>query len=109
MSDLLDSDGYPTDAALARLRDWPTTDLPGAFAFAAELWKYPDYFKIGTEEIEAHTGGWSGNESVVGAMQDNLMLWTLCWKESRRGGHYKFEIPVNFRKPALAPKKGEPK
>jgi hypothetical protein len=39
------------------------------------------------------TGGWSGNESIIRAMQENNhMLWTLNWVQSRRGGHYIFEL-----------------
>ena len=92
------SDEYPTDAQLAMLKAWPTTDLRGAFEFARALWAYPDYFSSEGRTFSISTGGWSGNENIIGAMQDNLMLWTLCWQESRRGGHYKFEIPVNFDK-----------
>lgn len=92
----MDADGYPDDAELARIKDWPTTDLRGAFEFVRSLWRYPDYFSSEGRAYSISTGGWSGNESVINAMQDNLMLWTLCWQESKRGGHYKFEVPVNF-------------
>ena len=36
------------------------------------------------------TGGWSGNEDLIGAMQNNAMLWIMTWVSSRRGGHYTF-------------------
>ena len=38
------------------------------------------------------TGGWSGNESIIRAMERNGMMWHLNWVQSRRGGHYIFEI-----------------
>lgn len=40
------------------------------------------------------TGGWSGNEDVIDALEDSEgMFWTVCWQESKRGGAYQFEIP----------------
>ena len=41
--------------------------------------------------MEYHTGGWSGNEQIVGAMQKTY-FWVFYWQLSRRGGHYWFEI-----------------
>jgi len=39
---------------------------------------------------ELHTGGWSGNEEIIRAMQDNRVWWGMFWESSRRGGHYEF-------------------
>lgn len=39
------------------------------------------------------TGGWSGNEDLIRAMEQNWMIWSLTWVQSRRGGHYIFEDP----------------
>jgi len=36
------------------------------------------------------TGGWSGNEELIGAMRMNFILWSQWWWSSRRGGHYVF-------------------
>ena len=38
------------------------------------------------------TGGWSGSEDVICAMEENYMFWMCCWISSLRGGHYVFEI-----------------
>ena len=38
------------------------------------------------------TAGWSGNETIIRAMQKNIMMWQLNWVQSRRGGHYIFEL-----------------
>ena len=38
------------------------------------------------------TGGWSGNEAIIQAIQENRIFWSMCWQESRRGGHYKFDL-----------------
>ena len=96
---------YPTDADLARIEAWPATDLRGLFDFVRELWSYPDFWgEIGAPagcipatRIDTHitcsTGGWSGNESLIDALQSNLAAWLLTWYSSRRGGHYEFRIP----------------
>ena len=43
------------------------------------------------------TGGWSGNEDVIDALEDSEgMFWIVCWQESKRGGAYQFEIPEGF-------------
>ena len=108
-NELLDDDGYPTDAALDAIKLWHFTDARGWFKFieglwwhSSMLWKEDDVphdlrsFK-GYEDKMVHrywisTGGWSGNESIIRAMQENNhMLWTLTWVQSRRGGHYIFE------------------
>jgi hypothetical protein len=39
------------------------------------------------------TGGWSGNESLIEALQRNHIFWSLCWMKSERGGHFVFEVP----------------
>ena len=38
------------------------------------------------------TGGWSGNESIIHSMQKADFMWNLNWVQSRRGGHYIFEL-----------------
>jgi len=103
--DLIDSDGYPTDEALDIIREWTfqmsDRDL---FEFIKSIWWMPDW---GWKECEAidertgeksycyyiSTGGWSGNESIIQAMQENKwMFWHMHWVQSRRGGHYIFEL-----------------
>lgn len=89
-----DEDGYPTTQALARVRMWDWKDLPGWFAYIQTLWRYDDYIRSEGAEWKLSTGGWSGNESIVGAMGQNQMAWLISWRSSRRGGHYTFEIPA---------------
>ncbi len=101
--DMFDEDGYPTEQALEIVNLWHWDDIPGWFKFIKELWWSPDM--LWTEKTESHdykkdksvhryyisTGGWSGNESIIHAMQKSEMNWHLTWVQSRRGGHYIFE------------------
>ena len=91
----MDDDGYPEDDELDKIRTW---DFHLGFLplmdYVKSLWNWNDtYFcQIDENHFELHTGGWSGNEEIIGAMKQNTMFWLLCWEESRRGGHYKFEV-----------------
>ena len=104
--DMLDDDGYPTDAALSIIESWPYKDPKGWFKFIVSLWNYVDYGW--SEEIVPHeyrkkmvhrytisTAGWSGNESIIRAMEKNDILWHFTWLQSRRGGHYIFEYVID--------------
>lgn len=108
-NEMLDDDGYPTGAALDVIELWHWTDAKGWFKFIEGLWHLRSW---GWKEVdETHewnkleqykdrivhryyisTAGWSGNESIIHAMNHNEMMWHLNWVESRRGGHYIFEL-----------------
>lgn len=105
INDALDEDGYPTDEALDLIENWSMMDSKGLFEFIKSIWWAPDYGWC--EKDEPHewkentvvhryyisTGGWSGNESIIRAMENNKhFFWTLNWVQSRRGGHYIFEL-----------------
>jgi hypothetical protein len=40
--------------------------------------------------MELKTGGWSGNEDIINALQQNVVFWTKYWRTSKRGGFYAF-------------------
>ena len=100
----LDEDGYPTDNALELIAKWPSSDAKGWFEFIENIWHLkswgwkekdePHDWKENTMVHRYHisTAGWSGNESIIRAMQSNEMMWHLNWVQSRRGGHYIFEL-----------------
>lgn len=46
-----------------------------------------------TGSLHLTTGGWSGNEDVVAAMEANPVLWGACWLSSHRGGLHVFRPP----------------
>jgi len=105
----VNDDGYPTDDALEIIKLWHWDDARGWFKFIESLWAYHGWgWK---EKDEPHewedlkqykdktvhryyisTAGWSGNESIIRAMQKNDFMWHLNWVQSRRGGHYIFEL-----------------
>jgi hypothetical protein len=109
MLDSDDSDDYPTAEELARVREWPWQDSPRLFEFIKGIWYMPDWGwrEEETKDITGQpargfkisTAGWSGNESLIEALEANHMAWALTWVSSRRGGHYEFEIPRALVKP----------
>ncbi len=101
---LRDEDGYPTEAALQIIEIWHWRDVPGWFAFIKSMWAYADwgwseqdttYKDKPIREYHISTAGWSGNESIIRAMQKNYMLWHDTWVQSRRGGHYIFKYDTD--------------
>lgn len=100
----LDEDGYPTDAALRLIEIWWHDDVDGWFEYIRKIWHLaswgwhseivPHTFRE-DEKVTRYnisTAGWSGNESIIYAMEKNWMLWNKTWVQSRRGGHYIFEV-----------------
>jgi len=85
------------EAAMEKIRAWPWKDPRGLFAYLRSLWAYADW---GWHEKETKratffhisTAGWSDNEALIGALEENRMIMFLCWVQSRRGGHYVFRI-----------------
>jgi hypothetical protein len=92
-------EGYPTDATLDAIRAWPIekfADCEALLEFVGRAWWAPNYFHRRRESScrwTVSTSGWSGNESLIEAMQANSMFWALSWVSSARGGHYEFETP----------------
>ena len=89
-------DGYPDKRELARIKKWDVVKDPlGLVWYVRDHWDQDDWgfhFNPETGALELHTGGGSGNESIIRALQGNLMFWTLCWQKYERGGHYRFEV-----------------
>lgn len=93
----MDEDGYPEDEELETIKTWDhKKGWPALMEYVQSLWHWgPDYFHPQAHcegRWEAHTGGWSGNESIIGALMENQLFWVMCWLQSRRGGHFEFEV-----------------
>lgn len=102
-----DADGYPTEETLDALRDWPTADPVGALDFLKAAW-VTAYGSV-AHDISAHeaavllagredrflrlaTGGWSGNESLLGTFRESFIGY-LTWRLSAAGGLHIFRYP----------------
>jgi hypothetical protein len=88
----MDDDGYPEESELKQIAEWPWQDIPGLLAFVRPRWSYPNFWCTDGAVLKVSTGGWSGNEDLMRAMQQNRAFWSLCWMSSRRGGHYEFDL-----------------
>lgn len=99
-----DAHGYPTDETLKCIETWPYTNFDGLMKFVHRAWHMPEWGWVQKRNIyRISTGGWSGNESLIDALQGNMMFWSVCWWESKRGGHYRFEIPKWSNKASETP------
>jgi len=88
------NDEYPEESELQKIKEWGYNDFPGLMEYVKSLWKYADCgdWKEEGRIYIISTGGWSGNEDIIAALQENLMFWTCCAMSWKRGGHYEFEV-----------------
>jgi len=113
-----DSEGYPTEEELNRIEKWDLLEgdngkhekLYALLDYVSDLWSYPDRVFMGRlrkdrlfnkkkiRTFYLSTGGWSGNESIIGALHQNFIFWAMYWVKEQRGGHYWFEIPAKYEK-----------
>jgi hypothetical protein len=101
-------DGYPHDIELARIRTWPLSGLADYEAVIPHLgvrWSYPDRWHKEVAKADFgdrmelrytfSTGGWSGNEDLVAAIEGNQMLQVIGAYSWQRGGHYEYRFPMD--------------
>ena len=91
----LDDDGYPTSETLQTIKSWPIGSYNTMMENIKDIWRNADYgyWKVDEEgKYHISTSGWSGNEEIIGALRANLVFWGVCWEQSRRGGHYIFDL-----------------
>ena len=95
---MLDEDGYPDEASLQAIKDWGILKqgISGLLELIRDNTNWADrQIRITGRRVirfEYHTGGWSGNEDVIGALSQNLGFFMFFWQKSTRGGHYYFKI-----------------
>lgn len=89
-----DEHGYPTEATEEAIAKWPFDDPPGFLAYVNIAWNH-HYGRIWQDGniLKLATGGWSGNESIISAMQNNIVLWSMLWQSSHRGGLTALRLP----------------
>lgn len=90
---------YPTDKELVAIKRY---DILQGINGLVELIEphLADYGRCEYDKgkLMLATGGWSGCEDIISALRDNILFWETCWKQSTRGGLYKFTIPKFLRK-----------
>ena len=88
-----DANGYPTQETIEAIEKWPHDDHVGLMEFVRKAWHWPDYFRqVRGGRYLLSTGGWSGNEELIVALEMNTMFWAMSWQQSKRGGHYEFKL-----------------
>lgn len=94
---MLDEEGYPTEEFLEAIKKFDSIEKD-IFEFIKPYWKYANQ-GYWTQEVDSYhlsTGGWSGNEEIIRALQDNFIFWSIWWQSSTRGGHFVFKKIYNF-------------
>jgi hypothetical protein len=102
-----DRDGYPTEETLKIIAEWDCVGKDNQInllKYVQKCWRYDNFFTVEEGTVDMYhtnvlrynisTGGWSGNESLISALEENHLFWALCWVQSRRGGHYIFHVTV---------------
>ena len=89
----MDEHGYPDKNELETIKNWQMQDgWHELMKYVRERWAYSDYFRSEGNTYFLSTAGWSGNEDLIQALNENFMFWSICWQSSRRGGHYEFTV-----------------
>ncbi len=97
---------YPTEEKLLKIEKWDFQkdgSISDFLEFVKSIWNYADidYFHLRgkrTLKLALHTGGWSSNEDIIGALQKNFIFWSMCWRRTERGGHFYFQTELKLWK-----------
>ena len=105
MSPSFDSDGYPTEEFLNYIEHCGFNEIKELLLNLGKAWYYPEAYRISETKpeevvdnekpgtwIRMATLGWSGNESIVYALEKNPIA-RIYWYMSMRGGLSIYFIP----------------
>lgn len=95
-----DDEGYPTKEVLEYIKSWDVVDEKSYIAlmeFCVEIWAYRKESIVTKDDVCYYfaTMGWSGNEDIIKALQENSIFWMMYWAVSERGGLYVF-CPMSY-------------
>lgn len=90
-----ESSEYPSNEELTKIALWKInfkSDFLALMEYIHGLWAYANdgYWEQKGDVFMISTAGWSGNEEIIAALQENLYFWLVYWQQSTRGGHYIF-------------------
>lgn len=86
---------YPSDDELKTISEWDYQDFPALAEYVCGLWHWSDLARLTGKRIlqlRLATGGWSGNEDIIRALDKNPMFNLMCWQMSKRGGLHTYRI-----------------
>ena len=92
---------YPTNAQLKAIRTGTGT-FRDLWLLVTELWHWPEWGVRqgaieGIDYLELHTGGWSGNEEIIQALERSKSKFFFFFHTKwERGGHYYFEVKLDL-------------
>jgi len=94
---VLAADGYPSEVELQRIRDWSLeAGWRELMDYVQARWAYAEhgYWRQRGDCFELSTAGWSGNEDMIGALQQAYsgVFWAVCFRAQHRGGHYVLDV-----------------
>jgi hypothetical protein len=100
--DMHDDDGYPTEEFLKWIENYDIikNDVYELINVIMLAWNHGDLgYKLTRtynkyRKLELHTLGWSGNESIIRALERNELFFLAYWRISEVGGHFYFRIPT---------------
>ena len=88
---------YPDPSALLKLQTLPAMTRDQCLEVLEEartMWVVEHgCYCVEADSYHFNTGGWSGNEEIIDALQRNAMFWARCWEMSKRGGEHVFRLP----------------
>lgn len=91
-----DEHDYPTEDTLKAIRDWPVERWWELLEQLEAGWCRYGSWKRTRRRLRLATGGWSGNEDIIGELR-GTWLWWLAWESHHRGGLYIFDLSTLYR------------
>lgn len=110
-------DDYPTEATLQTIRNWKLEDADALLDYVAAAWHWPDFgvsHELRPEEalvvhaepgerfLRLATGGWSGNESLIDALDESWGSFG-AWRLSACGGLHIYQYRAASVPPSPGP------
>ena len=89
---------------LDKIRSWPDDDHIGLMEYVESLWRAGEWGwkqqrnpftgRVVSRIYQVSTGGLSGNEAIIRALEANRLFWDRCMASYHRGGLYEFKVTI---------------